>query len=199
MGIERSTGSTPEPGVGQNVPEKPGTFYGYDVTGMSPTSQIAMGFGILLPTVIAFATFGFALTIAPAKEIAPLLTWLTFLFLASLGWMIPAAALVVRGVKELSGSSGSRSPVSGTRAFRAALETSGAGERAVLKALRENGEMSAARAAAEASITAAEADEILSRLAGEGHLRLRIRGVGLFYSLWETRVEDGGSGEFGAL
>ena len=199
MGIERSTGSAPEPGTGHNVPEEPGTFYGHNVSGMSSRTQVIIGLCVLLPTLVALGFIPFLIPFLEPDERSLGPAIFIFLFFSSLGWTVPAAALVVRGVKELSGSSGSRSPVSGARASRAALETSGAGERAVLKALRGNGEMSAARAAAEASITAAEADEILSRLAGEGHLRLRIRGVGLFYSLWETRVEDGGSGEFGAL
>ena len=201
MGIERSTGSAPELGTRHNVPEEPGTFYGHNVSGMSSRTQVIIGLGVLLPTLLALGSIPFFIPFLEPEERSLGPAIFIFLFFSSLGWTVPAAALMMRGIAELrdSRSSGSRSPVSGARASRAALETSGAGERAILKALRGNGEMSAARAAAEASITAAEADEILSRLAGEGHLRLRIRGVGLFYSLWETRVEDGGSGEFGAL
>ncbi len=37
----------------------------------------------------------------------------------------------------------------------------------------------------ETPLTVSEADEMLERLAGEGHLRVRINGGGIFYSLWE--------------
>lgn len=195
MSVERTPGREPEQSAEQSAAEKSGQFFGYDVSGMSPVAQIAVGIGVLLPTTIALAAFGFALTIAPEDKIVPLVVWLTFLFLASLGWMIPAAALTVRGVKESYKSAGFGALVSGRSIGGASSE----GERAVLRALREGGEMSAARAAVEASLTVAEADEVLSRLAGEGHVRLRIRGGGLFYSLWETGVDSDESGEFGAL
>ena len=39
------------------------------------------------------------------------------------------------------------------------------------------------------SLTVAEADRMLKELAEGGHLAVRVRGGGLFYSLWER--EDG--------
>jgi hypothetical protein len=37
----------------------------------------------------------------------------------------------------------------------------------------------------ETSLTVAEADRMLKELAEGGHLDVRVRGGGLFYSLWE--------------
>ena len=196
MGIERSPGREPGSGVEQSAPEESGTFYGHDVSGMSPKVQVVVGLGVLLPTLVALGSIPFLYPFLEPDEQAMGPAIFIFLFFSSLGWTVPAVALTMRGMAVLKDS---RPAGSGARASRVAVEASDAGERAVLKALRENGEMSAARAAAEASITAAEADEILSRLAGDGHLRLRIRGAGLFYSLWETRIDEGASGEFGAF
>ncbi len=41
----------------------------------------------------------------------------------------------------------------------------------------------------ETSLTVEEADGMLKRLVEGGHLQVRVRGGGLFYSLWES--EDG--------
>lgn len=58
-------------------------------------------------------------------------------------------------------------------------------ERELLTALREHGELTPVRASMETSLTVAEADEMLKGLAEGGHLEVRVRGGGLFYSLWE--------------
>jgi hypothetical protein len=58
------------------------------------------------------------------------------------------------------------------------------GERELLSAIRENGgSISPAEAAMETSLTVREADEMLSELAGSGHLRVESEGGTLFYSL----------------
>jgi len=47
----------------------------------------------------------------------------------------------------------------------------------------------------ETSLTVAEADEMLKGLAEGGHLEVRVRGGGLFYSLWEPEPAALGSGK----
>ena len=57
--------------------------------------------------------------------------------------------------------------------------------------MREHGELTPARAAKETSLTVAEADGMLKKLAEGGYLEVRVRGGGLFYALWEP--EDAGA------
>jgi hypothetical protein len=66
----------------------------------------------------------------------------------------------------------------------------GSGERELLGALREHGELTPAEAAMETSLTVAEADSLFKELAEGGHLQIRVRGGGLSYSLW-GREETG--------
>ena len=40
------------------------------------------------------------------------------------------------------------------------------------------------------SLTVAEADKMLKELAEGGHLEVRVRGGGLFYSLWEHEEDE---------
>jgi hypothetical protein len=97
--------------------------------------------------------------------------WLIFVF----GWTIfPAFGLLVRGIAGLSEGEG-----------RAEISTGNSKERELLGALREYGELSPAQAAMETSLSVMEADRMLKELAEGGHLDVRVRGGGLFYSLWE--------------
>ncbi len=64
-------------------------------------------------------------------------------------------------------------------------------ERELLGALRERGELTPAEAAMETSLSVTEADRMLKGLAEGGHLDVRVRGGGLFYSLWERDADDG--------
>ena len=59
-------------------------------------------------------------------------------------------------------------------------------EQELLEALERRGEITAARAALETSLSVAEADERLSRLAENGHVRVHAREGSLAYSLWDT-------------
>jgi hypothetical protein len=95
------------------------------------------------------------------------------------GWMIfPAFGLLVRGIAGLSEGKRAVSPASGK-------------ERELLGALRDHGELTPAQAAMETSLTVEEADGMLRKLAEGGHLQVRVRGGGLFYSLWEVEgVEE---------
>ncbi len=69
------------------------------------------------------------------------------------------------------------------------LSLEAAKEQELLEALGRSpsGELTAAGAALETSLTVEEADRMLSRLAAKGHLRVRARetGGGLFYSFWQ--------------
>lgn len=59
-------------------------------------------------------------------------------------------------------------------------------ERELLVALRRHGELTSGLAAAETSLSVAEADKRLGELAGDGHLEVRARGGAIFYALWEA-------------
>ena len=143
--------------------QDPGEFFGLDVESMSPRSQVAAGLAVVLPVVVGAVL---VLTLAPN------FFWLIFVF----GWMIfPAFGLLVRGI---AGLSEDRSGLS-----------SGGKERELLGALRDHGELTPAQAAMETSLSVSEADEMLKDLTEKGHIQVRVRGGGLFYSLWE--VEGG--------
>ena len=58
-------------------------------------------------------------------------------------------------------------------------------ERELLLALERHGEITAARAALETSLGVAAADEMLSELANDGHLRVVAREGTLAYALWD--------------
>lgn len=75
-----------------------------------------------------------------------------------------------------------RLSAAGGGAGKAAPEDS---ERELLAALRRWGEISPGLAAAETSLTVAEADRRLGELASAGHLEVRARGGAIFYALWE--------------
>ena len=137
-------------------------FFGLDVNSMSPRAQVATGLAVLLPIAVG-------MTLVFVFE--PWLWWLIFVC----GWMIfPAFGLLVRGIAGLSEGEG-----------RAGLPAGNSKERELLEALREHGELSPAQAAMETSLSVTEADRMLKELAEGGHLDVRVRGGGLFYSLWE--------------
>lgn len=138
---------------------------GVDVDSLGPRAQVIVSLAVLVPVAVgAVAVF----------TLVPWLWWLIFVF----GWTIfPAFGLLVRGIAGLSED-------------RAGLPSSASGkERELLEALKRQGELTPAQAAMETSLTVAEADRMLQELANGGHLQVRVRGGGLFYSLWE--VEGG--------
>jgi hypothetical protein len=137
-------------------------FFGLDVDRMSPRAQVTASLAVLIPVTVG-AVLVFTLV--------PQFWWLIFVF----GWMIfPGFGLLVRGVAELSEGRG-----------RTELPAGNSKERELLDALRERGELTPAEAAMETSLSVAEADRMLKELAEGGHLEVRVRGGGLFYSLWE--------------
>ncbi len=89
----------------------------------------------------------------------------------------PAFGMLVRGVADLPEG-------------RAATPARGSTESELLGALRQWGELTPTQAAMETSLSVVEADEMLRELAEVGHLEVRVRGGGLFYSLWEHGAGD---------
>lgn len=138
---------------------------GVDIERLSPKAQVVTSLAVLIPV-----TLGIVLVLTQITW----LWWLVFVF----GWtLFPAFGLLVRGIAGLSEDrSGAPAGASGK-------------ERELLQALREHGELTPAQAAMETSLTVAEADGMLKELTEAGHLQVRVRGGGLFYSLWE--VESG--------
>ncbi len=59
-------------------------------------------------------------------------------------------------------------------------------ERELLVALGRHGELTSVLAAAETSLSVAEADSRLGDLAHGGHLEVRARGGAIFYALWDS-------------
>ncbi len=93
--------------------------------------------------------------------------WLAFLVI---GPVIRASA---RGVASLS-----------ERSFRQSNEKERK-EKEILEALGRHGEITAAQAALETSLSVAEADQILGDLAKSGYIEVRAREGRLAYALWD--------------
>ncbi len=134
---------------------------------IGPKTQIGIGIVTFVPALI----FG----VVPLLLTSGLLSALPAIVMVLL-----SSYLMVNGLRGLSDNQDRRSIPAGN-----------SGERELLNALREHGELSSARAAMETSLTVAEADEIFKRLAEGGHLDVRVRGGGMFYALWER--EDAGT------
>ena len=99
-----------------------------------------------------------------------------------------AALFLVGGGLGRAGSwrSGRRSASAGAVDDLPALQAGGiAKERELLLALERHGEITAARAALETSLGVAAAEEMLSELANDGHLRVVAREGTLAYALWD--------------
>ena len=114
--------------------------------------------GVMAIFLLAVATFGHF----------PFIFWWVIPF-----FLVPAIGLSVRGV---AGFVEARS--------RWPLENE-LKEKELLGSLARHGELTAAKAALETSLSVAEADRMLSRLAEDGHVEVRARGGRLGYALWE--------------
>jgi hypothetical protein len=159
--LEKRPDHSPEPRRDDRTPDQ---FFGLDVESMSPRAQVTTSLAVIVPVALA-GVFLFMFT-----EVA----WIWFTFC----WVIfPAFGLLIRGIAGLSEDRSELPPAAS------------GGERELLEALRNRGELTPAEAAMETSLTVAEADRMLRELAEGGHLDVRVRGGGLFYSLWE-RDED---------
>jgi hypothetical protein len=161
--LEKRPDHSPEPRRDDRDPDE---FFGLDVERMSPRAQVTTALAVLIPVALAGVA---VLTLFSS------FWWLIFVF----GWTIfPAFGLLVRGIAGLSEGEGG-----------AGIPAGNSGERELLEALREHGELTPAQAAMETSLSVTEADKMLKELTEGGHLDVRVRGGGLFYSLWER--EDG--------
>jgi hypothetical protein len=101
-----------------------------------------------------------------------------FPFILFLWWMIPfflvpAIVLSARSLASLV-EARSRRPLDEERK-----------EKELLEALARHGEITAAKAALETTLSVSEADRILSGLAKDGHVEVRAREGRLGYALWE--------------
>ena len=136
-------------------------FLGFEAEKMSPGSRVVAALSVLVPVALS----GVFLAVFD-----PALWWVftTYFWLA-----YPAVGLLASGVTGLA----ERLPVHASDEAR---------ERELLEAIRGSGEISAAAAAVETSMTVAEVDRRLGELAEGGHLELRVRGGGIFYALWEA-------------
>jgi hypothetical protein len=88
-------------------------------------------------------------------------------------FLVPAIGLSARGIAGLV-EARSRRPLDNERE-----------EKELLEALARHGEISAAKAALETSLSVSEADRMLSGLAKAGHVEVRAREGRMGYALWE--------------
>lgn len=141
------------------------SLFGLDAETMSPGARVAMALAVLTPVALS----GVVLAFTPVWWIFTTYFWVVF----------PAFGMLGSGVAGLSGA-------------RPARFSEQERERELLEALRRRGEVSAAGAASETSMTVDEADRKLRELADGGHLEVRVRGGALFYALWEPdrQIED---------
>src|SRR5829696_4689082 len=139
-------------------------YLGRDVEKMSPGTRISAALSVLLPVGLSGV---FLVAFVPS------LWWIftTYFWVA-----FPAFGLLTSGIAGLSEG----------RPVRVSE-----GERELLEAIRESGEISAAAAAARTSSTVAEVDRRLKELAENGHLEVRARGGAIFYALWANGEETG--------
>ena len=148
----------------RNSTEKFWADIGIDIENMSPKAQAVAG----------VVTGGLILLAAAFLIAFTDFWWLLFFF----GWAVfPALGVFARGVAGLMES-------------RPGPQAANVRERELLQTLQRRGELTPAEAAMETSLTVNEADKMLEDLATKGHLDVRARGGGLFYSLWGS--EGGG-------
>ena len=166
------------------TPRLNGSSRGGDLQSGHATSAPAL-IGPKMQIGIGIVTFASALMLGLAAVLGGWTAMFDpFAVLMCLVVVLFSSYLMVNGLRGLSDERQSRS-----------LPAGNSGERELLNALREHGELSAARVAMETSLTVAEADGIFKRLAEGGHLDVRVRGGGMFYALWEHEDADAGTGE----
>ena len=128
---------------------------------VSPKGQIFAALAVLVP--VALSGLALVALVPPFWWVFTTYFWVSF----------PALGLLTRGVAGLSTRGGPPS-------------AKAIGEREILEALREHGELTPIRAAMETSLAVAEANEVLKDLAEGGHLEVRVRGGTLSYALWKS-------------
>ena len=146
-----------------------GRFLGVETESVSPKTQVVLASTVLAPVLLS----GLFLVI-----FVPQMWWI----FTTYGWIsFPAVGLLASGLSGI---------VSESSGKQQALTSAKNGERELLGALTEYGELTPAQAAMETSLSVSEADEKLKELAEGGHLEVRVRGGGLFYSLWKLEGGD---------
>lgn len=126
-----------------------------------------------------------------------LTNFLPFIGTALLGWALLKSDTTERLVAD-GGASGGRGLARRTtaavartasgarrRTRQGAAAAGAARERELLEAIGRRGEITAAGAALETSLSVGEADRMLSGLAAKGHLAVRVEGGAMLYSMWE--------------
>lgn len=146
-----------------------GEFFGLDTKNMRPKVQVVFALSMLAPVLLS----GILLVV-----LFPDLWWI----FTTYGWIsFPAFGLLARGIARLA------SEPSGRQKASIAAESK---ERELLGALAEHGELTPLQVAMETSLSVNEADRKLKELAEGGYLEVRVRGGGLFYSLWKSKGEE---------
>ncbi len=133
--------------------------FGLDAEKMSPGARVVVALSVLGPVALS----GIFLALTPVWWIFTTYFWVAF----------PALGLLGSGI-------------AGLREGEADRVSEEAGERELLEALRDHGEVTPAGVAAATSLTVAEADRRLRELAEGGQLEVRVRGGAIFYALWEA-------------
>ena len=156
-GIEGRNGGEMR-GPGRMVYSGMGRRMGPNVRHEPPVSQ---ALGLLVGGVVLFATAALFSGFFPF-----VLFWMLPFFL------IPAFGVAARGMAGLS-------------AARPRRVSEGDKEKQLLKALARHGEITAARAALETTVSVSEADRMLSELAQSGHIEVRAHEGRWGYALWD--------------
>jgi membrane protein implicated in regulation of membrane protease activity len=137
---------------------------GAEVYGIRPFGRVTPAFAILMIGSVLLSCFALAvLTPFHFFPFFPLVWVLPFLAMRAM-WMasVRSRHVSLRETPEVLGK-----------------------EQELLEALERRGEITAARAAIETSLSIAEADEMLSRLAQNGHVQVHASEGRLAYSLWD--------------
>lgn len=117
---------------------------------------------------------------------APVLILLGFLVLASAGPLFSLFPLVplFLVLAFFAAPAVGRSAARGVRSRGAEMPPArDGGEKELLRALERNEEITAARAALETTLSVSEAEKMLTKLAGGGHVEVRVRDGHLAYAL----------------
>jgi hypothetical protein len=123
-----------------------------------------VGFGLLL---LVLAALSPARTVFPFFLLFPVVLFFAMRMIGSAAWSGGPAAI--------------RRPTVNPPALPSGISK----EKELLQALEHHGKITAVQAALETSLGVAEAEELLSGLANEGHLRVSANGGGLAYAPWE--------------
>jgi hypothetical protein len=153
-----------------NTGRKGGEMYGPGRIGYAGRGPRG-GHGLSFPAVGLVGVVIFFLAVAAFDFFPFIFFWWMIPF-----FLVPAIGLSARGVASLV-EARSRRPLENERK-----------EKELLKALARHGEITAAGAALETSLSVSEADRMLSGLARDGHVQVRARQGRLGYALWEREL-----------